>query len=596
MTTEKLFPNFRALLQCVKKYEPGVIPLVAVTVFASSVRPFPFMFFSKRIINLFVRRAPYSEVILCALLLVGITLLLDLIHEFFNTRLDQKLEKLDYELFKSMSRKTACLDYFMLNIDDTRKKMQDASKAINGKNVSILVKAIKDLMAGVLSIVLVTGIVLSMNWILVLLIVALVFLQSVFSVRLKKMRYDLDRSLWDTDRKMTWFLKYCILGEFAREIRLNQAQNFLIGKHNAYSDEYYRLNNGILELSSRDRQANVVLTAIQDLSLYLLIGWQIVKKNLTVGDFSMTASGAATFKASLFHIIDSISEVRNRCRYFMHYRLYMDLPSVFYGPEEKCPVPDTLEGSVFAFEQVTFRYPGSDRKVLDQVSFQIRYRDIIAIVGENGAGKTTIVNLICRLYDPTEGRILLNGIDIRRFDYDEYTGLFSVVSQDFKMFAMTVRENIRLGAAGQEEARLWHAVKGVGLEKLAGVWPENLDTMLIKEFDPDGVDVSGGESQKIALARAIYRNTPYLIMDEPTSALDPLGEREVFDTILKAAEHKTILFITHRLSSTQFADQILVIEDGRLIESGPHRELMNQNGKYAQLFETQAEYYKEKKS
>lgn len=591
-SSEKVFPNLKTLLRYIRKFQPLLFPLLAAGILISSLQPFPYIFFSKKLFDLFAQKAPFDEVVLYAVLLVMLRLLLLMLDESFSTKLSQKMEQLDYELFKAMCRKTAWLDYYMLNSDDTRIKTQNASKAINGKNISTLILSVKNLATGILSMVLVTGIILTMDWSIILIIIGLVSLQSILNGKLKKLRYDTDLELWRIDRKMDWFLKFCITGEYAREIRLNQAQPFLIRKHNSYSDRYYQIYNKIISLSSKDRQVQAILTAVQDLFLYLLIGWRIVGGNLTVGDFSMTASSAATFQNALFHIIDSVNEIRNRCRYFMHYHLYMELPSTFYCLEDKRQsVPDSLENSIMTFDHVSFQYPGSDRKVLDDVSFQIRYTDVIAIVGENGAGKTTLVSLMCRLYDPTEGRILLNGTDIRNFDYDEYTGLFSVVSQDYKMFTLTVRENIRLGSKVQDETLLQYAVAGVGLDALAGKWPKGLDTMLIKEFDSEGVDISGGESQKIALARGICRNTPFLIMDEPTSALDPLSERNVFDTILDLAKNKTVLFISHRLSSTQFANKILVMENGKLLESGTHQELMRQKGKYAQLFQVQAEYY-----
>lgn len=592
--SEKAVPNFQALAGYIKRFQPVIFPLLAADVVFLSLQPFPFMFFSRKILNLFAGRASFSEVFFYAAALVSLTMLLTLAEEFFHTRFSRRLERLDYEMFKSMSRKTAYLDYSLLESDDTREKMQNASRAINGKNVSTLILAFRDLASGVLSLMLVTGVILTMDWILILIIIALVCIQSVLNVKLKRLRYDLDLRLWRIDRKMDWFLKFCIMGEYAREIRLSQAQPFLIKKHNQYSDQYYKEYGQIEELASRERRVQAVLTAVQDLSLYLLTGWRILERNLTVGDFSMMASAAAAFRGALLGVIGSVSEIRSRCRYFMHYHQYMEMPGVFYHPKEPVlPVPESLEDSVFTFEKVSFSYPGSRRKVLDEVSFQIRYGDVVAIVGENGAGKTTIVSLLVRLYDPVQGRILLNGTDIRRFDYDAYTRLFSVVSQDFRMFTVTVRENIQMGAETEKEL-LQHAVERVGLSELTEKWPHGLDTMLIKEFDPEGVDISGGESQKIALARGICRDAPFLILDEPTSALDPLGERRVYDTILELSHRRTVVFISHRLSSTWFADRILVMEEGKLTESGTHTELMERGGRYRELFNAQAQYYREK--
>ena len=229
--------------------------------------------------------------------------------------------------------------------------------------------------------------------------------------------------------------------------------------------------------------------------------------------------------------------------------------------------------------------------VLKNVSFRLEPGKNTALVGMNGSGKTTLIKLLCRLYDPTEGRILVNGIDIRKYDYGEYMKLFSVVFQDFRLFSFSLGENVASASMyAKETARKMLDKAGFSqrLEKLE----HGLDTVLYKEFDENGMEISGGEAQKIALARALYKDAPIMILDEPTAALDPLAEAEVYRKFQEITDEKTAVYISHRLSSCRFCDEILVMDQGKLVQKGKHEELVKDTGKrYYQLWDAQAQYY-----
>ena len=242
------------------------------------------------------------------------------------------------------------------------------------------------------------------------------------------------------------------------------------------------------------------------------------------------------------------------------------------------------------FENVSFHYPGSEKNVLENFSIRFNIGERLAVVGRNGSGKTTFIKLLCRLYDPTEGRILLNGIDIKKYDYKEYLSLFSVVFQDFQIPAFTLGQAV---AASQEydEEHVNDAVKKAGLSSLAARMPYGNETYLTKEFDKTGVNISGGEAQKLAIARALYHDTPFVILDEPTAALDPIAEYEVYAKFDELIGTKTAVYISHRLSSCQFCNDILVIDDGKAVQRGSHEKLIDEEGLYAKLWKTQAKYY-----
>ena len=244
-----------------------------------------------------------------------------------------------------------------------------------------------------------------------------------------------------------------------------------------------------------------------------------------------------------------------------------------------------------AFHNVSFKYPGSEEYVLRDVSLSFQVGERLAVVGMNGSGKTTMIKLLCRLYDPTEGFITLNGIDIKKFRYEEYQKIFSVVFQDFKLLGFPLGQNIAASRTVDEEfAKLCLQKAGFG-ERLATL-PKGLDTPLYKDYDPEGVEISGGEAQKIALARALYKDAPFIILDEPTAALDPIAEYEIYSTFNEIVGEKTAIYISHRLSSCRFCDEILVFDQGRIVQKGSHEDLLaDKDGKYAQLWASQAQYY-----
>lgn len=242
---------------------------------------------------------------------------------------------------------------------------------------------------------------------------------------------------------------------------------------------------------------------------------------------------------------------------------------------------------------VSFKYPGSDDYVLKNINLKLTIGEKMAIVGMNGSGKTTFIKLLARLYDPTEGEILLNGIDIKKYDYDEYLQLFSVVFQDFGLFSFSLGQNIASSTDYQEEAIL-SAIEDAGFINRYKKLPKGLDTYLYQNFDKDGVEVSGGEAQKIAMARAIYKDAPIVILDEPTAALDPIAEFEIYSHFDKIVGDKTALYISHRLSSCRFCDEIVVFHEGEIVQRGHHNKLVNdKEGKYHELWYAQAQYYTE---
>lgn len=328
---------------------------------------------------------------------------------------------------------------------------------------------------------------------------------------------------------------------------------------------------------------NMILEVVS----YITIGWKVIAGTIGIGDFSMYISTMASFTSAMTDVMQSILDMKQFSGYYDALEQYMNIPSTMYGG--KLGAPESFH--TLTFENVSFKYQGQDTYALRNISQEIRFGERIAIVGENGAGKSTFIKLVCRLYEPTEGRILLDGTDIRDYSYDSYMKLIGAVFQDFRLFSFSMRENLIFDRQGVSDSELINLLEESGLSAKLEDIDYNLDRSIYKNFDETGFEPSGGEGQKIAIARAVFKNAPIVVLDEPTSAMDPRAEYELYQRFHKMVEGKTAFFISHRMSSTKFCDRIVVINRGRITEQGTHEELMRENGNYAELFRMQAQFY-----
>ena len=309
-----------------------------------------------------------------------------------------------------------------------------------------------------------------------------------------------------------------------------------------------------------------------------------------VGSVSQYVGAATALASSVYALLEAYGDMKANTEHLETTFRYLDLPNAMYQgsltTEKRADRNYQVE-----FKNVSFKYPGSETWALRNVSMKFQIGKRLAIVGENGSGKTTFIKLLCRLYDPQEGEILLNGIDIRKYRYDDYMGVFSIVFQDFQLLSQSLGSNVA-GCKDYDEKRVTQALVDAGFGPRLHTLPKGLDTQLYKDYGEDGIEVSGGEAQKIAIARALYKDAPFIILDEPTAALDPMAEAEIYAKFNEISGDKTAIYISHRLSSCKFCDEILVFDRGSIIQQGTHEALLEQSsGKYAQLWNAQAQYY-----
>lgn len=377
--------------------------------------------------------------------------------------------------------------------------------------------------------------------------------------------------------------------ECGKTVRLFNQQSLLSETLNEIFKKVSKLLSRQTILEARMNQWAEGINVLISGMIYLLLGIMALKRVISVGSICLYAGCITNFLWHFQKWNQQVSLLKMNTKYVKQYLDFMDIKNKKYEgtlPGEK----RDDDKFMIEFENVSFHYPGSEKNVLENFSIRFNIGERLAVVGRNGSGKTTFIKLLCRLYDPTEGRILLNGIDIKKYDYKEYLSLFSVVFQDFQIPAFTLGQAV---AASQEydEEHVNDAVKKAGLSSLAARMPYGNETYLTKEFDKTGVNISGGEAQKLAIARALYHDTPFVILDEPTAALDPIAEYEVYAKFDELIGTKTAVYISHRLSSCQFCNDILVIDDGKAVQRGSHEKLIDEEGLYAKLWKTQAKYY-----
>ena len=313
-----------------------------------------------------------------------------------------------------------------------------------------------------------------------------------------------------------------------------------------------------------------------------------------IGSVTQYVGAVTSLSQSVSLLLDSLGEMKNNAVFLQTTYEFLDIPNSMYQGSLTTEKRSDRQYEV-EFRDVSFKYPGSDLWALRHVNMKFQVGRRLAVVGENGSGKTTFIKLLCRLYDPQEGQILLNGIDIRKYRYDDYMNIFSVVFQDFQLIAQPLGANVA-GSMEYDRERVCKALTDAGFGDRLASLEKGLDTMLYKDLSEDGVEVSGGEAQKIAIARALYKDAPFIILDEPTAALDPIAEAEIYSKFNDIAGDKTAIYISHRLSSCKFCDEIAVFQDGSLIQQGTHAQLLaDETGKYHALWHAQAQYYTENK-
>ncbi len=424
-------------------------------------------------------------------------------------------------------------------------------------------------------------------------LVLTIYIGSKCEAKQGQIRYNCDQIEVKSGRIYWFFLE--LISDYPRgkDIRIFKMFDVIRRKGMAARDDIENAQKQAIRDGMKVGVWSVLVQNIFTVAVYAYVGIKAIYGMITIGEVTRYISAITLLQTQIGVLFSLLISINTQNTYFESYNELMEFKNQKY--DGTLPVEKRYDNEYeLEFRNVSFHYPNSDRLVLKNVSFRLKTGRKLAIVGANGAGKTTFIKLLCRLYDPTEGEILLNGIDIRKYDYDEYIRLFSIVFQDYRIFSFSVAENVAAGPDFDRE-RVVKSLQDAGIYERVLNMRSGIDSRLLKDQqdgDEEGIEISGGEKQKIALARALYRDAPMVILDEPTSALDPIAEQDIYTRFNDMVAEKTAVFISHRMSSCRFCDEIAVFDGGQIVQNGTHEELVaDAHGIYHKMWEAQAQYY-----
>ena len=535
---------------------------------------------------------PFENALRAVLIIVAIVVARFTVNELMKSRISpvgqEKItravrEKL-YEKAKKMD--IACYDNpefyndFVFAMDNASVRVENVMNGLGG-----LIRDIS--MLGVVG-----GYIILKNT-MALIFVLVSFAASYFlNIIINKTRFDLEKTLIPVRRRRDYISRVFYLPDYVKEIRLSRIKEKLYDDFAETEKQIYAgLKKRTRKIAVLEFLRGYICNAFifDFLFLLYLMFLSIVKKTIGFGTLYGLYRSSGSAKWAINGLSDKIAYIQEQSLYIEKVRSFLAYEQTVVTKQNAKPIPDSA--GTIELKNVSFTYPGAKTETLSDVTFTINQGEKIAIVGYNGAGKTTLVKLLMRLYDPCKGEISYGGEDIRDYDVYEYRNIFATLFQDYQIYAASVAENVLADDKIPDTERLELALASGGLSERISKMPDGIYSQITKEFT-QGEELSGGERQKLALSRSLYKDSPVIILDEPSSALDPIAEFELNNTILKLRRDKTVIFISHRLSTTKTADKIYMFENGRLIENGSHNELMKKNGKYAEMFRLQAEKYR----
>ncbi len=570
-----------------RKY-PFFFVLKTLRMLISAASPFIPLFISPLIVDEIVGDRDIKRLVTLAALLIVSEITLQVLGDLCSNYINRYSTRIERYFNILIGRHVMELDF---QLTEDKEALEQIEKATTGMDwYSGGVNGVSDQFFGFLANMLqAAGFITLLTIyapILLLVMVVCTMFNALLSIKCNKIGIEAFSKLSKVNRLFGYFGWNIVDPRYAKDIRLYDAKEMMVDswrENTAKSNSHWKWQG---DTCYPYNFAMETLGIARSLFAIFYVALLAIRKVIGVGTFTQLIAAEGGLNNAIGGMVGNVTELIKRCNYAYEYVVFMNYPETL--PKGTRPVekkPHEIE-----FRHVSFSYPKTDRKILDDVSIKILPGEHLSIVGLNGAGKTTFIKLLCRLYDPTEGEILLDGTDIREYDYAQYMEQFAPVFQDFKLFAFSVKENI---AFNDDDADITALTDRVGLHDFVEGLDKGADTNIFKFFDEEGVEPSGGEQQKIAIARALHKDAPVVILDEPTAALDPIAEYEIYRQFNSLVGGRSAFYISHRLSSCQFCDRIAVFSGGRIAEYGTHAELEKiEGGIYAEMFEAQAKYYK----
>lgn len=599
------------IMRMVNNNLPSYIPLITIQTLITSVLPFINIFYGSRIIDGIIKLESKDTLIHYVTIMVSLNLVLGLIRfalEKMRIVNEKYIERINQA---KIGEKALSLDYEILEKKETLEILQKAADGNNSQGglaslCGSAVILIQHVFSIIYALILVIGLFKTVDingtgWLLnfmnsplstaalIILLASGIFVSMLISKKYSGLQYEYYERNVEANRKFGYFFSFLPDYQVGKDIRIFNMKKLI----DMEMVKFIKWGQGLMtQFSNKAMKYDfsvITINRFAEYLAYLFVGLKAVLGIITVGQLTLYVGALKLLNTAINELFKEIVTIGLRCSYIKNYTTFLDIKNEKY--DGTLPVEKRLDNEYeLEFRNVSFHYPNSEEMILKNISLKIKVGHKMAIVGRNGAGKTTFIKLLCRLYDPTEGEILLNGIDIKKYDYEEYMKIFSVVFQDFKLFSFSVAENVATSCEYDEE-KLWCCLEKAGIKNRIEKLPEGINTNIFNNQE-EGVEISGGEAQKLAIARALYKDAPIVILDEPTSALDPISELEIYERFNELVEEKTSIFISHRMSSCRFCNNILVFDNGHIVQAGNHDELTaDKEGIYYSLWSAQAKYY-----
>lgn len=590
-----LWQNTGFMLRTSRKYAKSVFPLCIVLALLSAGKSVAELLIAPAILNKIELSASLGSVVFTIAAFALVLMLLSGLRSYVDTNaLFGRIAVRSQGIYLSISRKYAKTSYPNLLNTDFLALGEKASAACsaNSEASEAIWTTLTDLMTSCIGFIVYLALLTNLNLWLAALVAATTAVSYFASKRINEWGYLHRSEELELTKRIEYANKIATSREFAKDIRMFGLRGWLEDLWGSTMRLYSAF------CAKRERKyiwaniIDIVLTFLRNGIAYAFLIGITVKNGLPASQFLLYFAALSGFAQWVVEILDKLSVMHKQSLDISTIREFLDWDEPF----------DLNGGERIAFEpnkqyeirldDVSFRYPKADKDTLSHINLTVHPGEKLAIVGLNGAGKTTLVKLVCGFLDPTEGRILLNGEDIRNFNRNDYYALFSAVFQEFSVLDVTVKENVAQCVDGIDETRVWQCIDKAGLTEKIRSLPKGIETHLGRRVFKDGVEFSGGQTQRLMLARALYKNAPILVLDEPTAALDPIAENDIYQKYNDMTHGRTSFFISHRLASTRFCDRIIFVDGGKIAEEGTHDELLKNGGGYAYLFEVQSKYYR----
>ncbi|MBN2604645.1 MAG: ABC transporter ATP-binding protein [Bacilli bacterium] len=608
----KLFKDLSDVIKITNQSDSLFFPLVVLKSLINASFPFVGFIYSALILDGFIDEIGKAAIMSYVYQMVILSAILLLSRTFVTFLCDQKTILIGLKLNSEISRKTLNLDYEQLESQEMKDKISRANQGVLfsggiGNFIEVLGLSIENIISFIYALTLIVALFISVDLDnpdiitkifnspliglgIICLIIISILLNFKIIKKINQLHYDIYEENITANRLFLYLRDSAMDYKISKDVRLFHIDKLLSDKIRENCQNFGTSYGTIAKKAGKMNAKGGMLNNLVLYAAYTVIGIKAILGLISVGNVLLLVSAVTMFNTAIVQIVNYVTSAATQTKYLALYRQYLETDTKLY--QGTLPVEKRDDGQyTFEFKNVTFHYPNNDDIILNNVSFKLTTGKKLAIVGPNGAGKTTFIKLLCRLYDPTDGVILLNGIDIKKYDYNEYIGLMSIVFQDFKLFSTTIRDNVKGGLIGDDDRILHHLDQAGFIDRIKKL-PKGIDTYLYSDFGEQGVEISGGEAQKIAIARALYKDSPLVILDEPTSALDPISEYEIYTKFDKLVEQKTAIYISHRMSSCRFCDNIIVFSKGEIIQSGNHSELLRDaEGLYHSMWSAQAKYY-----